>query len=158
MKFANAIPNSNNPFEYYMKDNKVQNSMYLTPSDPAEILKIISDFQAKKSTGHDQISMSFLKNISHCISYPISLIVNKSLNQGIFPRAMKLAKVVPIYKNKDKNKFDNYRPISLLPSISKITERVMHKRLYNFLTRNGSLSPTQFGFRSNHSTTDAVHC
>ena len=69
---------------------------------------------------------------------------------------MKLAKVIPVYKSKNKHKFDNYRPISLLPSMSKIMERIMHKRLYQFLTANNILYPNQYGFRPKHSTTDAI--
>jgi len=69
---------------------------------------------------------------------------------------MKTAKVIPIYKSKDKTNMSNYRPISLLPTISKILEKVVHNRLYNFLSVNNILNVNQFGFRPLHSTTDAV--
>ncbi len=69
---------------------------------------------------------------------------------------MKLAKVIPIYKAKSKESFTNYRPISLLASISKILEKVMHKRVYSFLEKHKILSDKQYGFRPKCSTTDAI--
>ena len=79
-----------------------------------------------------------------------------SLDQGIVPDAMKLAKVIPIFKAKSKESFNNYRPISLLSNISKVLEKVVHKRLYSFLTRCDILCDKQYGFRPNRSTLDAV--
>ena len=90
------------------------------------------------------------------IDVPIAMLVNLSLSQGTVPDAMKLAKVVPIYKAKSKEIFTNYRPISLLSNISKIMEKVVHKRLYSFLMKHDILYRNQFGFRSKHSTVDAV--
>ena len=69
---------------------------------------------------------------------------------------MKIAKVIPIYKCKEKNEMGNYRPISLLPSISKIIEKLVHKRLYSFCENNEILNDNQYGFRPKHSTIDAV--
>ena len=69
---------------------------------------------------------------------------------------MKLAKVIPIYKAKEQDLFSNYRPISLLPTISKILERIVHKRVYNFLNKNKVFYPRQYGFRKGHSTINAV--
>ena len=67
-----------------------------------------------------------------------------------------LAKIIPIYKSKNKDSFSNYRPISLLPSISKILEKVIHKQTYNFLHTCGVLNTSQYGFRESHSTINAV--
>ena len=68
------------------------------------------------------------------------------------PSKLEIAKVIPLYKTKDPALFSNYRPISLLPFFSKILERLMHNRLYNFLTEHNILSMNQFGFRKNYST------
>ena len=75
---------------------------------------------------------------------------------GHVPDIMKIAKVIPVYKAKEQDLFSNYRPISLLPAISKILERVVYKRVYNFLKLNDIFYPSQYGFRSNHSTIDAL--
>ena len=80
-------------------------------------------------------------------------IFNKSFLTGIVPSKLKkIAKVIPIYMTKDPALFSNYRPISLLPVFSKILERLMYNRLYNFLTEHNILSMNQFGFRKNYST------
>ena len=79
-----------------------------------------------------------------------------SLKNGVFPEAMKLAKVVPIFKAKNMQMFTNYRPISLLSSISKIFEKVMPQRLYSFLQQHDILYDGQFGFCPKHSTIDAI--
>ena len=82
--------------------------------------------------------------------------INKSIESGHVPVTMKLAKVVPIYKSKDKQMLNNYRPISLLPIFSKILEKVIHHKLFNFLDINNTLFSSQYGFRKNHSTVNAV--
>ena len=66
------------------------------------------------------------------IALPMSIIINKSLETGIVPTHMQIAKIIPIYKSKEKTDMGNYRPISLLPSTSKILEKVVHRRLYGF--------------------------
>ena len=82
--------------------------------------------------------------------------INTSIESGHVPGTMKLAKVIPIYKSKDKQMLNNYRPISLLPIFSKIIEKVIYQRLFNFLNTNNALFSSQYGFRKNHSTINAV--
>ena len=69
---------------------------------------------------------------------------------------MKIAKIIPVFKSKEKVHFSNYRPISLLPTLSEILEKVVYKRLYKFLLQKNVLFNSQYGFRSGHSTSDAV--
>ena len=69
---------------------------------------------------------------------------------------MKIARVIPVFKAKDKTFMGNYRPISLLPSICKVLEKVVHHRLYAFLTKKSILNDNKYGFRPAHSTIDAV--
>ena len=102
------------------------------------------------------MSTYLLKSIDEQVSTPISILINKSLETGVFPDSLKLAKVIPIYKAKTRENLSNYRPISLLPSISKLLEKIVHKRLYFFLELNKILFDNQFGFRQKHSTIDAV--
>ncbi len=128
----------------------------MAPTDPDEIKKIILLFKPKKSSGDDGISMQLLRWICNSCSIPIATLVNRSLEQGIVPDAMKLAKVIPIFKAKNKETFTNYRPISLLPNISKVLEKVVHRRLYSFLEKNKILYEKQYGFRPARSTIDAI--
>jgi hypothetical protein len=131
-------------------------SIFLAPTDPIEVQNLITSLKSKKSSGHDNLSSSFLKDIAGQISTPVCVLINKSLELGIVPESMKIAKVMPIYKAKEHDIFSNYRPISLLPTISKILERVLHKRVYNFLNTNNVFYPSQYGFRKKHSTLNAV--
>ena len=128
----------------------------MSPTDPNEIGKIIRSFRSKQSTGQDEINMKLLKQLQASCSLPLSILINMSLGQGVVPDTMKLAKVIPIYKAKSKESLNNYRPISLLSNISKILEKVMHKRLCSFMNRHHLLCESQYGFRSNHSTVDAI--
>ena len=129
----------------------------MTPSDPDEICKVLKALKPKKSSGHDNLSTQFLKSIDENIAAPISILINKSIETGVFPDTLKIAKVIPIYKAKAKDNFSNYRLISLLPSISKILEKIIHKRLYHFMELHELLYDNQFGFRRKHSTIDAVN-
>ena len=84
------------------------------------------------------------------------IIFNKSLVTGVFPEDMKLAIVKPLYKAKSKFEICNYRPISLLPVISKILEKIVQLRLTKFLKKHNVLYGGQYGFRKQRSTTDAI--
>ena len=100
----------------------------------------------------DGLSSSFLKQIIPYISVPFSHICNLSIVNGQFPTAMKIIKVIPVHKSGDANTLNNYRPIPLLPSLSKVLERIMYGRLYKYLSANNMIIPQQFGFQRNYST------
>ena len=78
------------------------------------------------------------------------------MTEGTIHNALKIAKVIPVFKNKNKQTFNNYRPISLLPSTSQIYEKVIHKCVDMFLMKYKSLSPKQYGLITQHSTVNAV--
>ena len=86
----------------------------------------------------------------------MTYLINKSIEQGIFPDELKVTKVFPIYKSDDKKCISNYRPISVLSFFSKVFEKVMYNHLIDFIDDNNILSKHQFGFRKNHSTNHAV--
>ena len=117
-----------------------------------EILTIINKFKNKNSSGVDEISNKLLKAIKHEIKEPLSVIINQSLRTGIYPDSLKIAKVKPLYKKGEKNHLNNYRPISILPTISKVFERLMFGQIYNYFNTNRLLCEQQYGFRSGHST------
>ena len=105
----------------------------------------------------DDISSKLLKTIVNEIAHILSHIFNESLATGIVPSLLKAAKITPIFKSGDNQIFSNYRPISILPSVSKILEKIMYVRRYDFMTRNNILSPHQFGFRAKRSTYMAIN-
>ena len=131
-------------------------SFFFEPVTQCEMINIIKSLKPKTSCGYDQISPKLIQKSASAISLPLTHICNISLQTGIFPSSMKLAKVVPIYKNKDETIFNNYRPISLLPAFSKIIERIAHKRLYQYLNTHKLLSLSQYGFQKHMSTEQAI--
>ena len=135
---------------------RVANSFFTAPSTAFEISDIISLLKSGKSLGPNSIPMKILKCLSSLISSPLSQIINKSFQSGIFPDKMKLAKVIPLFKKGCSLTAANYRPISLLLVFSKITEKDMYDRLYNFLVKHEILYELQFGFRASHSINHAL--
>ena len=91
-------------------------------------------------------------SINEVIAPPLALIINQSLLTGIFPTSLKLAKVIPLFKKGDEKVFGNYRPISLLPSVSKVIEKVVYVQVYEYFIKNKLFYRSQYGFRSGHST------
>ena len=98
------------------------------------------------------VSVFFISKFALTLSRPLRHIFSLSLSQGVVPQQLKIAKVIPIFKTGSKDSMDNYRPISLLPTFSKILEKIMYNRLSTYLENNNLLSPQQFGFRKAHST------
>ena len=146
------IPKIGN-FEKFVKNNTSPNSFFFSPVSKSEILKTFKSIDHSKSTGE----FSIPKQIFDCISDPLAGIlcqlINLTFKTGIFPKALKTVKVIPIFKNKGSNQeVDNYRPISLLSNIDKIFEKLVYSRLISFLDTHNILSNRQFGFRKKHST------
>ena len=77
-----------------------------------------------------------MKYIKDIIIEPLAVLINQTMNTGIFPNKLKVAKVIPIYKKDDETQFTNYRPISILPAFSKVFEKVIFKQLYEYFQRN----------------------
>ena len=102
--------------------------------------------------GIDKLSGRFLRDAAEILLRIICEIWNLSISRGVFPDAWKIAKLKPIYKKGKKTDPSNYRPISLLPIISKVIERIVHDQTNEFLSENNILCNFQSGFRPNHST------
>ena len=149
---ASKINNhSSKSYKNFLK-NKTKTSFNFELVTEKEIEKTISELCPKNSFGHDEISTNHLKTLKKPISKSLALIVNQCLKTGIFPENLKLAKVIPIYKKGDPSDMNNYRPISLLPSISKVIEKVVSKQLTQYLIRNNLINMNQYGFRPGYST------
>ena len=115
-------------------------------------MRIIKNTKISTSKGHDRISSELLRLITNDISKCITVIINQSLTSGIFPNSLKIAKVTPIFKKENNKLITNYRPISVLPVISKIFETVIHEQLSEYFISNNLFCPQQYGFRKNSST------
>ena len=128
----------------------------MTPTCKEEILRVIENSPNKASSVYDNVNNLIQKILKHEIAMPLEKIFNLSLEIGIFPTLMKYAEVVLLYKGKEKDLSINYRPISLLVTMSKILEKIVYKRMYDFLHTNGQLYSRQYGFRSKHSCENAI--
>lgn len=140
-------PNVNQP------EHPLQN---FHPVSLKEVLKIIQDMKPTSSAGLDDISSKLLKFCAEELCLPIMDVVNKSLQQGVFPSKLKTSKVYPLYKQGDKKEVHNFRPISIIPTVSKIIEKAVLTRLMTHLQLNNLLPERQHGFISGKSTTSAL--
>ena len=149
---ASVAKNDTDPLSFL---TMTENTIFLTPTDIPEVSSIIEDL-GKTAPGIDGLTGHILKLLSSVIVRPLVHLTNLCLQEGKFPENLKNALVIPIYKSGDKTLPQNYRPISLISNISKIIERILHKRIYDFLDSEKLISKTQFGFRKGHSTEHAV--
>jgi hypothetical protein len=117
-----SIQPSHSQFSDYLKPTNINSFMFF-PTSSTEVINIVSNFQNKQSFGFDNIPVNIMKSSISYVAEPIAAIINSSLDSGIFPDILKVAKVCPIFKNGDKSDFQNYRPISVLPSFLKLLRR-----------------------------------
>ena len=151
-RYSKKVANPVHNWKYYCdKIERNARTLFLSPCNEIELQKLIKKLPSKTSSGHDNISNVLLKSIGEHLTTPLTKIFNNSLCLGIFPDIMKLADVVPLYKSKEKYLETNYRPISLLTTMSKLLEKIVYVRLYEFLNCNGQLYESQYGFCSKHS-------
>ena len=132
--------------------NPLSNDFIFKNISTNEISKAIDSLKPKTSSGNDNISNKLLKAVKNELLDPLMLIVNQSFSTGIFPDLLKIAKVTPLYKKGKNSLLENYRPISLLPSVSKVFERIMHNQIYEYFENSKLLYRSQYGFRRGHST------
>ena len=146
----NVTTNPNSDFKSYLT-NSVSQSIYLELTQPVEIFNIINSLHPYKACGYDDISAYFLRLGNIVLAPVLTVYYNYALERGIFPQIFKIAKVIPIFKSGKKDQVSNYRPISLLPNLSKILEKLIKTRFVNFFERHEILYKYQYGFRQKHS-------
>ena len=137
-------------------DDEIPESDNFHQTSTHEITKIIKNLKNSKSVGWDNNPANILKINVMTLAPILSNLINKSLAQGLFSQSLKRAKILPIFKSKDKLNIANYRPIFILPVISKVYEKVFYSRLHDNFSTNNILSSSQFGFRSGGSTKHAL--
>ena len=120
-----------------------------------EIVEIINSLSNKRSSGHDGLSNCMLKKEKYVFARLLKPLINASITQGNFPTGLKTANVIPIFKKGDITNLNNYRPISLLPVLSKVFEKIINKQITKVI-EDGYIDENQFGFWHGHSTEDAV--
>jgi exonuclease III len=143
-EYLNAVTIPRQPFSF-------------TPVSSNDILRIVNRLSPSKATGLDKIQVRILKLSAQPIATSLTYLFNFSLSSGVFPDDWKIARVCPIHKKGKKSDPGNYRPVSVLPVISKIMERIAHDQMYSYLYDNELLCPQQSGFKKGHSCQTSLH-
>ena len=161
--FTNIGPNLSNSidipsrrFNSYLTGNMV-NSLYFNLVTDIEIKEIINNIRSGISPGYDKILMWLVKDSNEFITRALVHIMNLSIISGIVPDQLKIARVLPIFKSGETRVFSNYRPISVLLIFSKVFEKVVYKRLFNYFNKFDILFQNQYVFRKGHCTCLALH-
>ena len=147
---AKQIPSSDKHFTDYLTIEPTDSKFKFKEVLPYDIEDVIRSMAPKHSSSFDGISNKLLKAISPSIKIPLSHLINLSLEHNYIPDEWKKAKVIPLYKSGDINDPGNYRPISLLSTLSKVLEKIVEQQLRRYLYNNGILYPKQYGFRPGH--------
>ena len=147
------IPLSNQSPYHYVEENQ-STSLFFRPTTVSEIESVLQNLK-NSSVRIDEMPVHLYKRLKNILSEPFATLLNKSIGAGIFPECLKCARVVPVFKKGDPKDVSNYRPISVLPTLSKIFERCISVRITDFLNRFNILFCRQFGFRKGKSTIDA---
>ena len=143
--YLDYLPNLNNNATFQLRETNFSTAFTL-----------LSTLSRSKATGLDKISSRLLRECSDLITESLCLIFNRSITSGIFPHEWKCAKVVPIHKQGKRNCVDNYRPISIVPVVAKVFERIIYDQVHSFISENRLLTNCQSGFRGLHSTVTAL--
>nr|CAI5839596.1 unnamed protein product [Callosobruchus analis] len=154
-RMAEKIEKINLP-KGFLKDPSIQASLFLTPTTTTELTVLISELKINSAPGPDNISVDIIRNIHAEIIDPLTHIINLCIQKGKIPSQWKESVVTPIYKSGDRNKLGNYRPISLINNFAKLFEKVIKKRLLEFLTVHKVMSESQFGFIPKSNTENAA--
>ena len=146
---ARDIPSDSRDPTVYMK-NQVFDSLVLEPVLEEELQNVVLSMK-DSSAGWDSIAAHIVKKAFLTIKKPLGHIINISFSTGVFPLELKVARVLPLYKSGEVSLFSNYRPVSVLPAISKVFEKLLYHRLLSFVNTHNILYAFQFGFRALHS-------
>ena len=156
-KYSSKIPKAKLSSTHYLDKIKCENkSIYLVPTNPYELDKVISKLPNKSSSGYDNVNNILLKKLRQELVIPLAIICNTSMSTGKFPKQMKTAIVIPLYKSKEREYVNNYRPISLLLTVSKLLEKLVYKRVYGFMNDTKQIYNSQYGFQAGHSCENAI--
>ena len=151
---AKKVPNSSNSFTSFL--NQTHSIMEKNSLSINELKETFFSLKTNKSPGYDDINFNVAKKCFGEINVPLKHLFNLLLENGIFHEKMKIAKVIPLFKNGDPENITNYRPISVLPCFSKVLERIMYNRVYKYLCEEKLLYSKQFGFQKGHSADHAI--
>lgn len=150
-------PISNRGVQVTSNISKSSNSMFMAPCNENDIKAIIKSLKNTGSVGNDGISTKVIKYVSDYISGHLSYILNLCITHGIYPNKLKTTVVKPLFKKKDKECMESYRPIALVPIISKVFEKYIYAQIYKYLDKQNILTEEQKGFRKRKTINMAIY-
>lgn len=137
--------------------NNMTQSIFMAPSIPIDIYDIIKGLKNSSSVGYDDISTRIVKSVAHIICGHLSFLINLCIISGVFPDGLKISILKPLFKKEDKEQMEFYRPIALIPIFSKIFEKFIYGKLYDYFEHNNILCREQKGFRRNKNINMAIY-
>jgi len=158
-KLANEIPlnvNSLSHLDYLHGLRSNYATFELKPTNSSIVLSLLSRLSISKATGLDKISARLLRECADLIASSLCSIFNLSITTGVFPDEWKCSKVIPLFKQGERADLNNYRPISIIPVVAKVFERIIYDQAFAYLTEHNLISSHQSGFRCLHSTVTAL--
>lgn len=139
----------------YMGERSTEELIW-RPSTAKEVEGICQGLNPGKGMGWDGVSPRVIKAVAKELSGTLSRLYNYCMREGFYPSGFKVARVIPVFKAEDPTQFSNYRPVSVLPVLSQIFEKILKARLVEFLDKQETIIPGQYGFRTGHSTDMAI--
>uniref|UniRef100_A0A1B6LG28 Reverse transcriptase domain-containing protein n=2 Tax=Graphocephala atropunctata TaxID=36148 RepID=A0A1B6LG28_9HEMI len=121
-----------------------------------DVLNVVKQLSNKSSKDHFGLSNRLIKDTICCYITPLTALINKCMSQGEFPNILKVTKVIPVFKKGKKDQLNNFRPIAIVPVLSKVIEIIIGKQLMHYMESNKLICSSQFGFRKGLSTTNAL--
>ena len=143
-ELASSLPKADRHFTSFVKGKKC--NFRFTKVSEVEVFLLLESIDCKKSFGYDKIHPLLLSSAALEIFRPVTYIINLTLKQGIFPDSLKIAKVIPIFKQGPRSSCGNYRPISVLSALSKVFERCILNQLIFYCLTENILVSNQYGF------------
>lgn len=151
------IPTTDCNFTSFLPDHTYENNAFkFSHVTFIQVRDTINSIKNKNSRDHYGLSIALVKLVLNVIVYPLTKLINMSIDAGIYPSSLKIAKVVPIFKKGNADDFNNYRPISLVPTISKIYEHLLKSQIVHYFESMDLFYHGQFGFRRGRGTCNAL--
>ncbi len=150
-KLTPNIPTTNYSFRDFLPP-PMANSIFVEPLNPVSVFNLIKSLKPKHSCDNDGLSMFLISKIAEGICAPLSSIYNISIQTGVFPDKLTISKTIVIHKGGSLSAMNQFRGVSLIPTLSKPLEKYVYNTVYSFLDSNNYFTPRQFGFRPNYST------
>jgi len=153
---STKIKPSPTTYRHFITHINPKKSLFLAPTDAYKIQLLIKNLKMKSYSSPNDIPSKFLKIASCIVSEWLSKLFNKCMTTGKFPDTWKIAHITPIPKVHSPSSSSEYRPISVLPVLSKLFEKILYHWVYSYLTEHNLIDKRQYGFRENRSTKLAI--